>query len=102
MFTDDSDRNTAGLSKQSVLMCILGLGLHQSAESLGSLRLFSYPSVFQTFKWSWRNADMSQVIFLSRPQFRISGGQVSQTYKHKSPQTAHRAPVVLVSGTASP
>lgn len=45
-----------------------------SAESLGSLRLFSYPRVFQTFKWGWKKAVVSQVIFLRRPQLGVARG----------------------------
>lgn len=65
-----------------------------SAESLGSLRLFSYARVFQTFKWSWKNAVASQVIFLSRPQLGVTGGMgVANIYTHRSPNRAqgHRS-----------
>lgn len=60
-----------------------------SAESLGSLRLFSYARVFQTFKWSWKNAVASQVIFLSGPQLGVTGGTgVATIYTPRSPNSA--------------
>lgn len=55
--------------QSEVFVCVyFGSRAWPSAESLGSLRLFSYSRVFQTFKWSWKNAAASQVIFLSRPR----------------------------------
>lgn len=35
---------------------------------------FSHPGVSQTFKWGWKNAVPSQIIFLSRPQSRVVAG----------------------------
>lgn len=57
---------------------------------LGSPRLFSYPGVFQTFKWSWKNAVGSQVVFLSRPQLGAVGGRRLQRSTHISPPGAHK------------
>lgn len=62
-----------------------------STESLGSLSLFSYPSVFQTFKWSWKNAFLrARLFFLADPSLGLQGGQRSQTHKHEGPPTAHK------------
>lgn len=43
----------------------------------------------------------ARLFFLADPSLRLQGGQGSQTFKHRSPQTAYRAPIVRIPGTAS-
>lgn len=43
----------------------------------------------------------ARLFFLADPSLRLQGGQGSQTFKHRSPQTAYRAPIVRILGAAS-
>lgn len=73
MFSDDSDRNSSGLSERRAHKWIQGPGLCQGQRDLAP-GAFSHPGVSQTFKWGWKNAVPSQIIFLSRPQSRVVAG----------------------------
>lgn len=101
MFSDDSDRNTAGLSKQSVLICILGLGLRQVQKALAPRGYFPIQGFFKLSSGAGRRPLQTRLFFLADPSLRFQGGQGSQTYKHEAPQTAYRAPIVWISGAAS-
>lgn len=82
--------STAGVSKRSVLMCIMGLGFHQVQKALAP---WGYFPIQRFFKLSGRAGRMplwARFIFSADPSLGLQRGQGSQTYQHESPQTRYK------------
>ena len=83
-------------------MCILGPGLRQVQKALAPRGYFPIQGFFKLSSGAGRRPLQTRLFFLADPSLGFQGAQGSLTYKHKVPQTAHRAPIVRISGARPP